>query len=102
MTWTKTEKRDARELFDLAREREYKALIDEINTLQITVPEEVWKLRDRLNHKAKAMDEKYDYRYSRLIYVFARLLYEGYLTEEELSVLGEEKVSAIVSLGGST
>ena len=100
MTWTKAEKKHARELFDLALKREYKALIDELNGLQITSRDEVWELRERLNRKAKEMDRKYDYRYSRLIYVFAQLLHEGYLTEKELSVLGEDKVKAILLLGG--
>ena len=41
------------------------------------------------------MDRKYDYRYSQLIFVFAQLLRGEYLTEDELSVLGEGKLDDI-------
>lgn len=95
-TWTKSQKRHANELFELARDREYAALIEEINSLHISSPDEVWILRERLNKKAREMDRKYDYRYSQLIWVFAQLLREGYLTEDELRVLGEEKMNAII------
>jgi len=94
-SWSKSQKKHARELFDLALEREYKELIEEINTTKITSRDEVWELRDRLNQKAKEMDRRYDYRYSQLIFVFADLLREGYLSLEELNVLGEEKLEEI-------
>ena len=98
--WTKSQKVHARELFDLALEREYKALIEEINTTKVASRDEVWELRDSLNRKAKEMDRKYDYRYSQLIFVFADLLREGYLSLEELNVLGEEKLSEIKKWSG--
>ncbi len=95
ISWTKPQKRCARELFDLALDREYKSLIEEINALRIESRDEVWELRDRLNQKAKEMDRKYDYRYSQLTFVFAQLLHEGYLSLDELNVLGEEKLDEI-------
>ncbi|MCD6211937.1 MAG: hypothetical protein J7J02_03040 [Sulfurovum sp.] len=99
-SWSKSQKKHARELFDLALEREYKELIEEINTTKITSRDEVWELRDRLNQKAKEMDRRYDYRYSQLIFVFADLLREGYLSLEELNVLGEEKLDDIKKWSG--
>jgi len=35
-SWSKSEKMNARKLFDIAREREYKVLMDEINALHVT------------------------------------------------------------------
>ena len=99
-SWSKLQKKHARELFDLALEREYKELIEEINALQIESRVEVWELRDRLNQKAKEMDRKYDYRYSQLLFVFAQLLREGYLAEDELYVLGEDKLGDIKKIAG--
>ena len=90
-SWSKSQKKYARELFDLALEREYKELIEEINSLKVESRDEVWELRDKLNQKAKEMDRKYDYRYSQLMFVFTQLVREGYLSLDELSVLGEEK-----------
>jgi hypothetical protein len=94
-SWSKSQKKHARELFDLALEREYKALIEEINTIEIISRDEVWELRDRLNQKAKEMDRKYDYRYSQLIFVFTQLVHGGYLSLEELEPIGEEKQKQI-------
>ena len=90
-SWSKSQKKYARELFDLALEREYKELIEEMNSLKVESRDEVWELRDKLNQKAKEMDRKYDYRYSQLMFVFTQLVREGYLSLDELSVLGEEK-----------
>jgi len=94
-SWTKSQKKHARELFDLALEREYAALIEEINAKKITSRDEVWELRDRLNQKAKEIDRRYDYRYSQLIFVFAQLVRENYLSLEELEPIGEEKQKQI-------
>jgi hypothetical protein len=93
--WSKSQKKHARELFDLALEREYEALIEEINIKKVTSRDEVWELRDRLNQKAKEMDRKYDYRYSQLIFVFTQLVYGGYLSLEELEPIGKEKQKQI-------
>ena len=99
-SWSKSQKKYARELFDLALEREYRALIEEINSLKVESRDEVWELRERLNQKAKEMDRKYDYRYSQLIFVFAGLVREGYLSLEELHLLGEEKSDEIKKMAG--
>ena len=44
-------------------------------------------IRDYLNEKAREVDHKYDFRYSVLIGVFARLMAEGWLTPEDLADL---------------
>ncbi len=94
-TWSKSEKKNARTLFDLALQREYKELFNKINDIKVTRPEDVWDLHDMLTRKRKEMDEKYDYRYSQLIFVFARLVHEGYLTMNELEMLGTQKYSSV-------
>lgn len=58
----------------------------------------MWELHDFLTQQRKATDEKYDYRYSVLIFVFARLIREGWLSEAELAGLGEDKLARIRSL----
>ena len=97
-TWTKSQKKHAKELYDRALERKYAALMDEIRRWEIETPDDIWRLRERLNAKAREVDEKYEYRYSRLIFLFARLVHEGYLREEEFAVLGEEISGRILSL----
>ncbi|MFT7824438.1 MAG: hypothetical protein ABXS92_06705 [Sulfurimonas sp.] len=93
--WTKAQKGHARELFDLALEREYDELIKSINDTRIETPDDVWELYDMLGKKRKELNGKYDYRYSQLIFVFAQLVRGGYLSLEELKPIGEEKQKSI-------
>ena len=48
-----------------------------------------------LSAKRREVDEKYSYRYSALILVFSRLLSEGWLTVDDLSGIGAEKIEMI-------
>ena len=41
------------------------------------------------------IDEKYDYRYLALPFVFARLVQEGWLIQEDLAGLSDEKLTEI-------
>jgi hypothetical protein len=41
------------------------------------------------------LERKYDYRYSVLTGVFARLLYEGWITESDLAGFSPEKLQLI-------
>lgn len=95
--WSKSEKAIARRAFDVALSREFAALVDEVrkSAKNIADPADVWELHDFLGSRRKEIDEKYDYRYSVLIFIFARLINEGWLSEEELAGLGEQKLAAI-------
>jgi len=101
--WSKSEKTIARRAFDLAYERECAALADEVRRLadRIAGPDDIWKIHDFLRRKRKEIDEKYDYRYSVLIFVFARLLGEGWLEESELAGLSDDKLAKIQFLAGT-
>ena len=61
-------------------------------------PNDIWRLHDFLSEKREEIDAKYDYRYSVLIFVFARLLKEGWLKESDLDGLHDDKVSKIIAL----
>ncbi len=52
-------------------------------------------MHDSLTDKRREIDEKYDYRYSQLIMVFARLIHQGWLSLEELEGLHEGKLAKI-------
>ncbi len=55
----------------------------------------VWRLHDYLTEKRREIDQKYDYRYSVLLLVFSRLVSEGWLTLDDLSAIGAEKLDFI-------
>jgi len=96
-TWSKVEKGVARRAYDLAYDRELAALADEVRrrAQKIAEPRHIWALHDYLTRKRKEIDEKYDYRYSQLVYVFARLIRDGWLSVDELAGLAEEKLARI-------
>ena len=88
--WSKSEKKIAKEAFEKAYERECSYLAGRIREKanNIRKSDDIWELHDFLTEKRKEVDEKYDYRYSVLDFVFARLTKEGWL-EYDLNVLLE-------------
>ena len=56
---------------------------------------DLWDLHDFLTDKRRNMDRKYDYRYSKLIFVFSELIREGWLEESMLNGLDEDKIELI-------
>jgi len=99
-TWSKSEKAIARTAFDAALKRELQDVMGKTKQManQIKEPADVWELEHYLTERRKEIDRKYDYRYSQLTQVFGRLLYEGRVSEEELSGLREDKLKPIRSL----
>jgi hypothetical protein len=97
LKWSAKEKKVAREAFHKAYKKEMRQIQEEVSEKVKGFTEEnnVWELHDFLSQKRKEVDEKYDYRYSVLIHVFARLMREGFITEEDLKGLSEDKVLKI-------
>jgi len=99
-TWSRSEKTIARRAYDHAHDRELAALAEEVRRQAngITEPRHIWALHDFLTKKRKEIDRKYDYRYSQLVFIFALLIRDGWLSETELTGLAEEKLERIKSL----
>jgi hypothetical protein len=98
--WSKSEKTIARTAFDAALGRELHEVIQKTKQMAngIQQSSDLWDLERYLTERRKEIDRKYDYRYSQLTHVFARLLYEGRVSEEELRGLRDDKVTSIRSL----
>lgn len=58
-------------------------------------PSGLWELHDYLTRRRCEIDEKYDYRYSKLTLVFARLMYDGWLKSEDLAGISDDKLQEI-------
>lgn len=97
MNWSPTEKKIARAAFDKAYAEEMKFiqlnLIKKIRNIQEA--KDVWEVHDYLTDERKQVARKYDYRYSELIVVFARLLGEGFINKKDLDGLSKDKMAAI-------
>lgn len=98
--WSPTEKKVAQAAFDKAHEREINALIKEVQKKAETISEldSLWHLHDFLSTKRHDIDGKYDYRDSVLIFVFARLIQEGWLHLSELEGLAADKLIKVSAL----
>jgi len=98
--WSTGEKKAARRAFEVAYERECAALIAKLKeqTNRASDANDLWQIQEFLAAARKETDRKYDYRYSVLIWVFARLMREGWLTVADLSGLREDKIEEIKSL----
>ncbi|QEX18018.1 hypothetical protein FRZ44_33220 [Hypericibacter terrae] len=56
---------------------------------------DIWAIEDDLRRQRRTLDELFDYRYSQLLFVFARLIGEGYLDEGRLAGLSDDKLAII-------
>lgn len=96
-SWSKREKAVARRAFENAYEKECKDMIKQIQKRanEANDPKDIWRLHDFLAERIREIENKYDYRYSRLIFVFARLMEEGWIKVGDLEGLNEDKLAKI-------
>ena len=99
LRWSKSERAIARKAFDHALNQELQEVIQQAKQMAVAIKQasDLWELEHHLTQRRKEIDRKYEYRASRLIFVFGTLLYEGRLTEEDLRGLREDKLEAIRS-----
>ncbi|MBW4614896.1 MAG: hypothetical protein KME21_16800 [Desmonostoc vinosum HA7617-LM4] len=95
--WSSKEKKIAQEAFNKAYKREVDALIKVIRhqASEIVELEDMWRLHDFLSARRHELDGKYDYRYSALIFVFSKLVKDGWLHLDELEGLDKDKLAKI-------
>ena len=99
LKWSPSEKKIARRIFDTALESALAKVMAEFKRKAnaATTPSEMWEIEDYLRQQRREIDEAFDYRYSQLPLVFARLIREGHLDEGLLAGLSEEKRKIIRS-----
>ena len=97
IVWSESEKRTARRVFEAALRHELGEIIAEFKAraTRVTTPEEMWSVAEYLARKRRAVEQKYDYRYSRLLEVFGVLLSEKRIEEHELGGLGAAKLAVV-------
>jgi Photoprotection regulator fluorescence recovery protein len=97
LKWSSSEKRIAREAFDSALEAAFTKIMAEFKKRAAAAakPSDMWEIEDYLRGQRRKIDDLFDYRYSQLPSVFARLIYEGYLDESRLAGLAEEKLEIV-------
>jgi len=100
LSWSKREKQIAHAAFEQALEREAAALLAEVRAKAQTLTElgDLWQLEQFLRDKRRALEQRYDYRYSVLLYVFADLIQTGWLSLDELAGLADDKRARVAAL----
>ena len=99
LKWSPSEKKIARSAYDAALESALARIMTEFKSKAgaVTTPSEMWEIEDYLHRERREIDELFDYRYSQLPLVFARLIRVGHLDENRLAGLSEEKRDIICS-----
>lgn len=97
--WSPSEKKIVRTAFDTALESALAKVTAEFKRKAnaASTPSEMWEIEDYLRQRRREIDELFDYRYSQLLFVFARLIRESHLDESLLAGLSEEKLEIIRS-----
>ena len=100
LSWSKGEKQIAHAAFEHALAREAAAVVDEVRTKAQAISEldDLWRLEQFLRDKRRALEQRYDYRYSVLLYVFADLIQAGWLSLDELAGLADDKRARVAAL----
>jgi hypothetical protein len=101
--WTAAEKKLARQAFQKAYENEMASIRSEVlhRAKRLKEADDIWNMHGYLSQKKREINQKYDYRYSVLIYVLAVLLTQGLLSESDLVGLSRDKLAAIAeTMGG--
>lgn len=95
--WTGSEKKVAKAAYDTALQRELDALLLAFKQRAASAEtvESVWEIKDWLEQRQRDIDRTYDYRYSQLVFVFARLIRRGTLDASELAGLSVDKLDEI-------
>lgn len=96
-SWAPTEKKLARIAFDKAFERQCTAITQEARRMleTTTTPSGIFRVQEYLTEQRRVVAGLYDYRYSRLLEVFGRLLSDGWLREGDLNGLRPQKIAKI-------
>jgi hypothetical protein len=97
ISWTPNERKVARKAFDQAFERHCASIKAEAEKMiaNVAAPSDIWRVHDYLSQRRRTVVALYDYRYSVLLDVFARLLCDGWLVEADLAGLAEDKIDRI-------
>jgi hypothetical protein len=95
--WSPAEKAVARRAFDVAFSHELEAVIRQAKERAARISEAaaLWELEAWLGEQRRRIDRDFDYRYSVLPLVFANLLREGRITEDDLHGLAPNKLDSI-------
>ncbi|MGI0480399.1 hypothetical protein ACN4EE_06380 [Geminocystis sp. CENA526] len=98
--WNHTEIEISHSVLQKAYQRETETLMAQVRSQinNMTDMQQLWQVHDLLSAKRYDLDGKYDNREPMLVFTFAQLLKEGWISLEELNGLDSAKLAKISSL----
>ncbi|MCP5283787.1 MAG: hypothetical protein H6933_02695 [Burkholderiaceae bacterium] len=95
--WTNAEKRRARDVFEAAAKAEEAELLRQFKARAAAAEsmEAAWSMQQYLQKSERDFQRKYDFRYSELLVVLARLIREGRVERHSLDDLSADKLAVI-------
>lgn len=99
-SWSPTEKKISRSVFDAALQSELADLIAQVRETAATLStaDELWDLQELLHRRRREISDKYDYRYPWLELLFVWLLRERRIALAQLQGLKPERLARIESV----
>lgn len=99
LKWSDSEKQIARRAYESALGTALAAIMKEFKArvAAAVTSSDMWAVEDYLRQRRREVDEIFDYRYSRLLLIFPRLIRDGHLDEAQLAGLSEDKLTIIRS-----
>ena len=100
LKWSSSEKKIAREAYDAALKAAITELMAEFKRQASAAASaaDLWAVEAYLREQRKEIGEMFDYRYSQLPLVFGWAIRMGYVGEERLAGLSEDKLKIVRSL----
>ena len=100
-SWSPSAKKIARRAYDQALQRELAELLVAFKRKAASAAgsDDLWSIELWLQAQRQEIDTKYDYRYSRLIGVFATLRHQGFIDIDDLAGLSSDKIAEIERYG---
>ena len=104
LDWSASEKKIARRAYDAALEKALAKIMAEFKARAnaAATPSDMWAVEKYLHEQRWELDDFFRYRYSQLLFIFARLIREGHLDEASLAGLSQEKLAIIRNILSSS
>ncbi len=96
--WSASEKKAARQIFDLAAANAQKDILRRHSAKKIHTADDLWTYELEIREWRKEIQTTLQFTYSSLPLCFALCLRKGWLIESNLAGLGDERIKQILSI----
>ena len=98
--WTEQEQAVGLTALNRAQARTIERLIADLHrqVIELTSADQIWQLHDFLSIQRHGIEGRFEFRQESILFVFASLVKEGFLSLDELQGLDAEKLAKIMAM----